>query len=128
MQIKANGTYKAAESQLRNRNKEQLIAYIRTLEHNWEAATEALVNQANYIEEQKTWTPVEKKLPTESNVICTDAHGKMMIGYLDYDESSSTGQICVTDNDEVMNDVVAWMSLPKAYQREREVEADYERE
>lgn len=105
-----------------------MIAYIRTLEHNWEAATEALVNQANYIEEQKTWTPVEKKLPTESNVICTDAHGKMMIGYLDYDESSSTGQICVADNDEVMNDVVAWMSLPKAYQREREVEADYERE
>lgn len=34
MQIKANGTYKAAESQLRNMNKEQLIAYIRTLEYN----------------------------------------------------------------------------------------------
>lgn len=55
MKIKANGTYKAAESQLRNMNKEQLIAYIRTLEYNWETATEALINQANYIEEQKTY-------------------------------------------------------------------------
>lgn len=128
MKIKANGTYKAAESQLRNMNKEQLIAYIRTLEHNWEAATESLANQAKYIEGQKTWTPVEEKLPTESSVICTDIHGKMMIGYLDYDESSSTGQICVADNDEVMNDVVAWMSLPERYQKEREGETDYERE
>ena len=64
-----------------------------------------------------TWTSVDEMLPSESSVICTDIHGKMMIGYLDYDESSSTKQICISENDEVMYDVVAWMSLPKPYEK-----------
>lgn len=55
-----------ADSTLRNMRKDDLIAYIRTLEHNYNVAVSFNENQARYIESLGVllgWIPVTERLP-----------------------------------------------------------------
>lgn len=57
-----------ADSTLRNMRKDDLIEYIRTLEHNYNVAVSFNENQARYIESLGVlpiWIPVTERLPEE---------------------------------------------------------------
>ena len=61
-----------ADSTLRNMRKDDLIEYIRTLEHNYNVAVSFNENQAKYIESLGVlpkWIPVTERLPEEMKTV-----------------------------------------------------------
>lgn len=66
-----------ADSTLRNMRKDDLIEYIRCLEHNYNVAVSFNENQAKYIESLtvQQWIPVTERLPEEHDSIFTSFHG-----------------------------------------------------
>ena len=61
------------------------------------------------------WIPVEERLPDNSEVLCQDKYGEMMIGYPYKDEESETGFSAESDGC-IMYDCIAWQPLPPKYE------------
>lgn len=61
--------------------------------------------------ENDDWIPVNPDNIPDTEVLCCDKYGEMLIGYL-----SNTEEEYVCESDEcIMYDVVAWMNKPKSY-------------
>lgn len=61
------------------------------------------------------WIPCSEEIP-DSEVLCCDDVGHIMIGYV---FSEADGYVAESEG-VIMFNVVAWMSLPKPYKKEKE--------
>jgi len=112
-----------ADSSLRNMRKDDLIEYIRCLEHNYNVAVSFNENQAKYIESLDTmrvaherWIPFSERLPewnTEVLIARKKERHEIGIGY--FDKQVGWYDLC---DDHFVDDVIAWMPLPELYREE----------
>ena len=61
------------------------------------------------------WIPVTERLP-EGEVLCCDIRGDMLVGYVSLGEYGYEAE----SDGVILLDVVAWMPLPKPYERKEE--------
>lgn len=105
-----------ADSTLRNMRKDDLIEYIRTLEHNYNVAVSFNENQAKYIESLgvlQKWIPVTERLPEENdrylcNVKSFAFPGRSYHAILHYDKRGG-----FREGNIYTDDVTHWMPLPE---------------
>lgn len=74
-----------------------------------------IINDMPTIEPQK-WIPVSDRLPN-TEVLCCDTHGEMIIAYVFTDKTSDTGFSAESDT-EYMYNCVAWQPLPDPWKGE----------
>lgn len=60
------------------------------------------------------WIPCNNENLPDKNVLCCNKYGEQMIGYVFYDETSSTGFSAENEHC-YMQECVAWMPLPEPY-------------
>lgn len=107
-----------ADSTLRNMRKNDLIEYIRSLEHNYNVAVSFNENQAKYIESLGLmigWIPVTERLPKEGDA---NEFGDVMVWLRSVRTNSLWRWTMVTDHPDA---VTHWMPLPSAPKEEDDV-------
>ena len=67
------------------------------------------------------WIPCKERLPREYEVLCCDIYKNYIVGHPFADDSASTG-FCAESEGEFMYECVAWMPLPKPYEKRKESE------
>ena len=98
---------------LRNIKKDDLIAYVRTLEHNYNVAVSFNENQAKYIESLcpiRQWMPVEVQPPAEFGEYIVMIKGAITATTLWYDPISDFKWYSAETNE--VYAVTHWMPLP----------------
>lgn len=63
------------------------------------------------------WIPIAEPIP-DTEVLCCNQRGDILIGYLFEDKESNTGYSAESEQCYLM-DCVAWMPLPKPYKEEK---------
>ena len=106
-----------ADNTLRNMRKDDLVEYIRTLEHNYNVAVSFNENQAKYIESlgvQPKWIPVTERLPESIDEFIVMINHADMPTTLWYDcWKECWYQPEIEGGDGRKYDVTHWMPLPE---------------